>query len=181
VKGCEWSILLCCACASRNIGGDIAPGRKGELDPQDRMDGYDLITRKSSNSADVWARLQLYLWGPARLPPRKTEHCAGGCRQRVEGQFLLWLRHEQHSSGDFALVQGARLQSTPLSSPRRPSAVPVMLPLLCLSPCLLASISTRGAGCGAMVVSFLLLQRVQVHRACPVLLRFLFWSAFKQN
>jgi len=74
-------------------------------------------------------------------------------RQRVKGRFLLWLLHEQHGGGDLALVQGTHLQSTPPSSLRRPSAVPVILPLLCLSPCLLASVSTRSVGSDAMVIS----------------------------
>jgi len=119
-----------------------------------------------------------YTCGAQPAPPRET--AVPLFRQRVEGRFLLWLRHEQHGGGDLTLAQ-VHLQSKSLSSLRRPSPVPVILPLLCLSPCLLASVSTRSVGSGAMVISFSLLQRVQVHCACPVLLRFLFWSAFKQN
>ena len=92
-----------------------------------------------------------YTCGAQPAPPRET--AVPLFRQRVEGRFLLWLLHEQHGGGDLALVQGTHLQSTPPSSLRRPSAVPVILPLLCLSPCLLASVSTRSVGSDAMVIS----------------------------
>jgi len=92
-----------------------------------------------------------YTCGAQPAPPRET--AVPLFRQRVEGRFLLWLLHEQHGGGDLALVQGTHLQSTPPSSLRRPSAVPVILPLLCLSPCLLASVSTRSVSSDAMVIS----------------------------
>ena len=94
-----------------------------------------------------------YTCGAQPAPPRET--AVPLFRQRVEGRFLLWLRHEPTSSTAVATSPSLKFIYSPksLSSLRRPSPVPVILPLLCLSPCLLASVSTRSVSSDAMVIS----------------------------